>query len=69
MGLGALRCDGDGCDLYRCKSADAHFALGLKVGPTGLCLGCSGRPTRVARLYIVTLVRRSVGAFPGLSAS
>lgn len=38
--------------------------LGLKVGPAGLCLGCSGRPTRVARLYIVTLVRRSVGAFP-----
>jgi hypothetical protein len=43
--------------------------LGLKVGPTGLCLGCSGRPARVARLYIVTLVRRSVGAFPGLSVS
>lgn len=39
--------------------------LGLKVGPTGLCLGCSGRPTRVARLYIVTLVRRSVGAISG----
>ena len=43
--------------------------LGLKVGPTGLCLGCSGRPARVERLYIVTLVRRSVGAFPGLSVS
>lgn len=30
MGLGALRCDG--CDLYRCKSADAHFAIGLEGG-------------------------------------